>query len=119
MNTVDYVNLLKEQHGWSDYRIAKNLGVSRSTISNYRHVGGEFSDPLVIKVAEFLNIDPLKVLADIHAARAKDPEVKKTWEKIAASAAVLLVSLNIMAYTPEATANSIRPTVLPFIDYAQ
>lgn len=119
MDTNDYLNLIKERNGWSDYRIAKELGISRGTVSNYRIKEQHFRDDIAIKVAELLGFRRQKVLADIHAARSKDPSVKKVWERIAASAAMLLVSLNIMAYTPEASANSISPTVLPFIDYAQ
>lgn len=95
MKTTDYLELLKEKLGWSDYRIAKEIGITRASVSAYRNQGTEFSDESAIKVAKLLDISELKILADMHAARAKDPTVKKSWQKIASTAAGIILFLNV------------------------
>ncbi len=119
MKTVDYLNLMNDELLWTDYRIAKELKTTKQTISNYRNKDQHFRDDIAILVAKKLNIDPLRVLADVHAQRAKDPAVKKVWQKLAASAAMLLLSTSFTMYSPDVSANASSGTILQVIDYAQ
>lgn len=89
----------------SDYRISKLLGVRGSTISAYRVRGTTFDDTTALKVAKLLDLDPILVLADMHAERAKNAEVKTIWQGLAkatarrAMQAVAMVSLSTLLCT--------------------
>jgi predicted transcriptional regulator len=119
MKTVDYLDELNEKKGWTDYRIAKELGISRSTVSNYRVKDQHFRDDIAIHVAEILGIDPLKVVADAHAQRAKDDETKGFWQKIAGTAAAAIISLTILAQTTDIASISHASEFANNTDYTQ
>lgn len=73
----------------SDYALQKPLGVTKQLISRYRNGHDSLSDAMVLRVAEICQIDPVKVLLDMHIERAKTPEIRAAWsatlEKISAS----------------------------------
>ena len=83
MKTNDYIETIQKMNGWSYYRIAQNLGIGQSTISHYKKGTRFFDDETAIKVAEYLDINPEIVLADIHAERAKVRKTKEVWQSIA------------------------------------
>ena len=108
MKTVDYLGAIKKRHNIkSDYAVAKLLKVSRQTISGYRNTGSTFDHVVAARAAALLDLDPVKVLADIEverAERAKLPEQREVWErvvkKLATGAGALLVALGLGAPRP-------------------
>lgn len=96
MKTIDYLDALRAKLGTSsDYSLQKPLCVGKQTISRYRQGFGYFDDAVAIRVAAILDISPEQVIADCHAEREKNEEVKKIWksiaEKFAATAGCILL----------------------------
>ena len=84
MTTNEFLDAVKNHHKLpSGYALAKFLGRTKSSISQYRTKPQYLDDELAIKVADLLKLDPGYVLSSIHAERAKRPEVKKAWEHVA------------------------------------
>lgn len=77
----------------SDYQLAKALSVTRSTVSRYRCGHATFDDVVAVRVAEMLGVEPLEIIAAANHQRAKRPEAKKIWERIAKSAAAATIAL--------------------------
>lgn len=74
----------------TDYRLAKVLNVTTTTISRYQNHGGTFDDNVALRVAELLEEKPLHVLACMNAERARNEAVKKVWQSAAATAVITL-----------------------------
>lgn len=95
MKTIDYLDALKERYQVSDYKVARLLGKTSASTSQYRKKGTTFDDATAIRVAELLNMDPVEVIADMHAERAKDDQVREVWKRVASTfhraAAICLV----------------------------
>ncbi|MBY0236725.1 MAG: hypothetical protein K2W93_17225 [Burkholderiaceae bacterium] len=74
----DYIRLAKEHLGnvgMSDRELGEHLGgFGFSSISNARY--GNMSDPVALKVAQVLGIEPGEVLMVARLEREKDEEVK-------------------------------------------
>lgn len=68
---------------FSDYALAKQLGVLPQTISNYRHNRTQMSDEVAVLVANILGRAPAPILALLSSERAKTPEVAKIWREAA------------------------------------
>ena len=95
MKTVDYLDAISRRYPRAnrqgivapatDYALAKLLEKNPSSFTHYRNRGVTFDDQTAVKVAELLDIDPAVVMADMHAERAKDKEVKKIWLRVAHS----------------------------------
>lgn len=82
--TCEYIAKIKKHCGVkSDYAVAHLLGVGRSSMSHYKKGVSMFDDYTAAKAAELLNIDPLTVIADINADRAKRDGERKFWQNIA------------------------------------
>lgn len=82
--TNDFLDMLKDKFQLtSDYQLAGALGWSRSLISTYRTKPQYLGDKNCIEVANILKVPPSFVLCCIHAERAKEPDVKKYWTKMA------------------------------------
>ena len=81
--TLDFLEAVSRKLGGaSDYAIAKELGVTRSSVSKYRNGHGGFDDETALKVARILDMDPAAVAAASHAERAKTPEARQMWASI-------------------------------------
>lgn len=70
--------------GCSDYRLAKVLQVSHATIWGYTKKGRAMDDPVAIRCANLLELDPVYVVACCHAERSTDVESTKLWQEVAA-----------------------------------
>lgn len=82
--TREYLAALKKQYNiQSDYALAKLLAVPRGNISNYQLGKSNFEDDMCIKVAGLLRLDPVKVIADVHADRAKKDSERQFWRQLA------------------------------------
>lgn len=84
--------------GASDYRIAKELGINKSTVSVWRVGKGSMGDATALKVAEILGEKPGYILALVQSERTDSPEARRIWRTVAASvggkaAAVLVATL--------------------------
>lgn len=54
----------------SDYAISKVLGVTKTTVYDYRANRRSFADNVAIKAAEILNIEPFEILTKLYRERA-------------------------------------------------
>jgi transcriptional regulator with XRE-family HTH domain len=81
MKAAVWIDRVKSVKGWdSDYRAAKELGMTRGGMSQIRTGdSATLSDETIIKVAAALDIDPIVVLADQAMERAKNEAVKSAW----------------------------------------
>ena len=99
--TAALVRALKDCTGIeSDYGIAKHLGITKQTLSNYRAGTTAMSPEIALRVAAELRLDPGYVLACLSAERAKRTDEKRVWERVArrmAQAACLCLAVGIVA----------------------
>jgi len=106
MNTsTDYLDAVKLKTGAaSDYAVAKQLSVTKQTISRWRKKEDFLSDQSAIKVAEILGIDSGIVIAAVHAERAKNETEKAAWtsifEKLGGLAAGVVMGLAVATPAP-------------------
>ena len=105
MNSNELLDALKAKTGApSDFALARDvLNVHKTSVRDMRLYG--LSDAMALQIATLLDIDPAAVLASVHAERAKDPAVRKVWEKLAktirAAAAGVLIVLGMGVTAPE------------------
>lgn len=71
----------------TDYRLAKVLGVSHTTLIHWRTGASRPDDLAVQQMSALIGCDPARVVAFIHADRARDPETRALWLRIAAKLA--------------------------------
>jgi len=82
--TLDFVRRLQDHFdNRTIYGLAKRLGITRPTVQKWVRQTGSFDDSTALSVAEILGEKPEYIVACIHAERAKDQRVRKTWEKLA------------------------------------
>lgn len=74
---IDRVKVVKGLE--SDYAVAKALGLSRATVSNYRVRTPTLDEDTALKVAHALDLNPAIVLADQAMERARDAEARSAW----------------------------------------
>lgn len=107
MNSREYLDALRAHLRLpSDYAVAKALNTTRATVSTYRTGRHTFDDATALRVAELLGIDPRKVIADMHAERAKDAKVRAFWQQIASAAAAVVLGVTLGVAPPEARAST-------------
>lgn len=70
----------------SDYRLAKVLGITQTSIIQILKHGGSLSDENSIKLADELQISRAYVAACMARHRANNPDVKEMWEEVAVNA---------------------------------
>lgn len=82
---ADARRVLEERLGVtvSDYRLAKELGVTRSAMSRYLLGKNTFDERVQLKIAELLELNDGYVAACIQAERASMPEARAMWESVA------------------------------------
>lgn len=77
MKAFEWIDRAKKASGIeSDYGIAKLLGISRATVSNYRRNAGMLDEECAIKVANVVGLKPEAVLIDQLAERTKEPQAR-------------------------------------------
>lgn len=78
MKASQWIDLVKVYRQWeSDYRAAKELGLSRNTISMYRTRTPTMDEETSVVVADALEIDPAMVVLDQVAERSKSDVVRE------------------------------------------
>lgn len=89
MNTKQYVELLAARSGSSNYRLALDLGVSQQAMSNYKLGQREADDEIAAKFAEYLELPPAAVIADLKATKAEadgNSAMANIWRNVEAMA---------------------------------
>ncbi len=108
MKAAEWIDKAAEKMGGaSDYALAKRMRLTRGGISSYRRGRTHMDDDACIAVAEILDIDPIKVIADQQAERAKTDRARAFWKRTAAKAVVIVATATgvatptrSMAYAP-------------------
>lgn len=75
----------------SDYALAEVLGITTQAVYKMRG-GGAMSATTAAKIAELLEIDPLKVIAESELERATTEDGREVWRRIARKVAVIAVA---------------------------
>jgi predicted transcriptional regulator len=84
MKAAEWIDRVKTVKGWdSDYRVAKELSLSRATVSKYRGPTTTFDEETAIKVATALGEKPEALLLDQFAERVKDQAISTALHNIA------------------------------------
>lgn len=90
--TVEFLDLLREHYKYlsedgktlvTDYRVAKSMGWSNATMSNYRTGKRFFDDEVCLQVADTLGFHREHVLGCIHYERSKDSTLREFWKGMA------------------------------------
>lgn len=76
----------------SDYRVAKELGVSRQAVSKWRAGRNLMGDDAGLEAAKLLKVKPEVVLLKLAAERSNSDEAAAVWKRLQRTAAVLLVT---------------------------
>jgi len=92
--TTDLLDQFKKKNTiTSDYAAAKALGLTQQSVSNYRAGVSHADDRVAVILAHELDIDPFKTIARINADRAKKPEERAFWKRIASAAALAFFAI--------------------------
>lgn len=87
----------------SDADLARSLGVTRASVSNWR-TGRNYPDTVQCATLAGLSGEPLaKVLGMVGAARAISRDEKAVWQRLAASAAALVLLLGAIPLPGQAS----------------
>lgn len=88
----------------SDYRLAKVIGISHGAITNYRTDRTLPDERVIQKLCEFTGDDPDVISALLQSRRARTPEGRDLWlrvaKRLAAAAAAGAVSASVLAAAP-------------------
>ncbi len=108
MKTTQYLDAAKKALGIeSDYALSVHLGFTRAFMSKLRTGKLVLSNTTAARIAEIIDVDPLKVIADMELERGTNDEL---WQRIARKvAAVVLVPLacgSLIAQPDEARADA-------------
>lgn len=112
MKAADWIDRAKAQNGWgSDYKAAKELGLSRSTVSVYRNKpDATLDEDTAVKLASALGISAAGIVIDQVAERSKNPEVRAVLQE-EASRLCILCKVQFLALI-SAPLRAIRPGLI-------
>lgn len=107
-SSIEYLDEAKAKIGIeSDYAFAKNIGITRGAMSNYRNKVSIMDDYTAAQVANILGIQAIIVIAAANAERERDDGKKDFWQKywkklggIAASIFLMTVTLFVTVTYP-------------------
>jgi DNA-binding XRE family transcriptional regulator len=81
--TNEYLDAVKAKLALpSDYALAKVLGVTPQSMTQYRSGRSSFGVETAVRVGEILELDVHAVYADGQIERAKKPEVSDFWRSV-------------------------------------
>lgn len=80
MNVLKRLQELQQQRGWSDYKIAKEAGLSPNTVTNIYHRGNVPSLVTLEALCKAFGITPAQFFADEKMIELT-PELKKLFDK--------------------------------------
>lgn len=80
MKAAGWIDRVKKTRGWeTDYRVAKELDVSHTTLSKYRtRPESTMDDALALKVAHALDLEPHIIIIDQVAERSPVPMARES-----------------------------------------
>ncbi len=67
----------------TDYAIAKAFGCDPNRIYNYRKGRTSMDDRVAVQAAKLSGDDPARLIAQLHAERESDPDLKAVWIRVA------------------------------------
>lgn len=103
-HTTELIDRYKTKMGIeSDYAAAKMLRLTPNALSNYRNGVSHADDKTAVLLADALGLDPYRTIARINSERAKKPEDRAFWKRIAAAAA-LFVTIALPGWSANANA---------------
>jgi len=80
----------------NDSDIGRKIGATRAAISDWRVGRSHPNDDMAVRLADLLGKDPGELLAECGAARAKTPETRRAWERVAARMAATGITVCIL-----------------------
>lgn len=94
-----------------DKDIASKLRVTKAAVSGWRHEKSHPDADSIEKMCVATGEPVAHWLPLIEAERARNPEAKRVWLRLAQAAAVITLAIGLDVYTPEskATAVDLRP----------
>lgn len=112
--TSELLDEAKARHGiTSEYRLTRTLGITDTTLRNYRLGATRPDDSVAIRLAELVDRDPLYVIACVNAQRSQDAKVRAMWSSVAerlssaaGSALLALVAGTILSAPSPASARA-------------
>lgn len=113
--TSDLLRQAKQRQGIpSNYRLARVLGVTDQTLTNWNTGKKAPADNYAVRLAEMAGIEPGIVLAELAAERAQDDEVRQAWRGLAerlkaAGLAAFVAAFVGVGGPPDASARSLDP----------
>jgi plasmid maintenance system antidote protein VapI len=91
--TIQLLDAVKAKYGIdSDYALAKQLMITRQTISHLRAGDRFIGEDVALQVAQALDVSPAYVLSCAAAERATGDK-KKVWERVAKRLATAVIAL--------------------------
>ena len=118
MKTIpEMLDQIKAKNGLkSDYKLALYMGIGEGNLANYRHGRSLPDERACEKIAAALEIDADVLIAEMNAIRAKSPDVRATWQRIAnrlqgAVHAAVIAGVSVVGFTssPNAEATALTP----------
>jgi len=92
----------------TDYQIAKHLGCTTGTISNYRSRKTKMDPTTCVQIAEAIRIDPMLVIAKIKMESNPTRRENSVWGKYAGRAFFLAAAVSALLTTYD-SANAQKP----------
>ncbi len=68
--------------GASDYKVAQILEVSKQNVSDIKRGKTQFCDETLVKIAQYLDLDPAETVAQKHIETEKSHIMRQFWEGI-------------------------------------
>lgn len=112
MKAAEWIDRVKVAQGWtSDYRVAKQLGFSPNTISQYRTHGTLLDETIALKVADALGEQPEIILLDQAIERSKTDEAKTALSRVlkrlgGVAACALIATVSVAPGPAQASAST-------------
>jgi transcriptional regulator with XRE-family HTH domain len=105
MKASEWIDRVKSECGWeSDYRVAKELGLSKATVSAYRTRTPTLDDDTAVKVAAALGTEPELIILDQVAERTKNDEARaaigRVLQRLGGIAATVLMTVALAGMAP-------------------
>lgn len=122
MDAKDFLDEIHERYGWTDYRIAKVIGLTQSRVSQIRHGQAGLSETTAQRIADLLDRDPYFIYAVTRAGSAKKPEEKAFWSQFVKrlGALVAACSLGLSGISaPSPTQASTAPDKPSYVYYVK
>lgn len=87
MNSIQFLNAVRKRHDLnSDNKLASFLGCPQGAISRVRTGTRKLDPKMALAIAAALDEPPEYVLAEVQVERAKRPDVKRAWTRLAKAA---------------------------------